>query len=232
MSNRNLIISCVTLVLIIGVSSVASAQSNGSFRFRMGLFEPSADSSYWDEKFDVWTGESEDFQDLVWAGDFLWMPAYSTLGVQFGGSWYQGSTRQSYRDWVDGAGGEVSHWTELTTWDLTVAGVFKPLPSSSVRPYFGLGGGLISYRLVESGDFIDFGSPNNDIVYAVYGDDGTTFEFFGLAGVEFNVPGGWLIFLEGRWRDADTSLGGGFGSLGQRLDLSGYEVTAGFGFNF
>ncbi|RLE23241.1 MAG: hypothetical protein DRJ65_12250 [Acidobacteria bacterium] len=227
-------------LLIIGsllvFAPVAEAQSSwspgdtGSMRFRLGLFEPNADSSYWDEKFDVWTGSGEDFQDLVWAVDGLWMFG-PTVGFQVGSSWYGGATTQSYRDWVDDAGRNISHRTELTTWDLTVAAIFKPFRGSTVRPYIGIGGGLLSWRLLEYGDFIDFGGDGS-VVYGSYRDDGTTFLAFGMAGVEFFSRSGWSFFVEGRWKEAETSLGGGFGGLNQRLDLSGPELSAGIARNF
>lgn len=204
----------------------------GSIKFRLGLFEPQADSSYWDEKFEVWTGSSSDFEDLVWGIDGLWMMA-PTWGVQFGSSWYQGDTYQAYRDWVDSDGREISHRTELSTWDLTAAWVFKPLRGSAIRPYFGIGGGLLSWRLQEYGDFIDFGSSGGDqVVYGAYQDSGTTFMAFGIVGVEFFSRNSWSLFIEGRWQEAETSLGGGFGSLNQRLDLSGPQVSAGIAWKF
>lgn len=230
----------ITLIFVslLGLASVASAQRSwapgdtGSVRFRLGLFQPQADSSYWSEKFDVWTGDADDFQDLVWGVDGVWMAA-PTWGMQFGSSWYQGATNQSYRDWVDDSGREVTHRTELAMWDLTAAFLFKPLRGSTVRPYFGVGGGLLSWRLQEYGDFIDF-SPQGDgaVEYANYRDEGTTFMALGIIGLEFFSRNGWSFFLEGRWREAETSLGGGFSSLNQRLDLSGPEFSAGISWNF
>ena len=229
--NRIFIVCLLALV-----PTVAQAQHSwspgdwGSVRFRLGLYEPSGSSTYWNEKFDVWTGAAEDFQDLVWGVDGLWMAA-PTWGVQLGSSWYQGATTQAYQDYVDNSGREITHRTELTTWDLTAAWIFKPLRGSTVRPYFGVGGGLLSWRLWEQGDFIDFGGDDS-VVFGSYRADGTTFMAFGIVGLEVFTGGGWSFFLEGRWREADTSLGGGFGSLNQRLDLSGPELSAGIAMSF
>ena len=226
-----LIITC-----LIAFTPVAEAQRSwspgdtGSVRFRLGLFEPQANSGYWSEKFEVWTGNAEDFQDLTWGVDGLWMVG-PTWGFQFGSSWYQGATTQSYRDYVDDTGRDIAHRTELTTWDLTAAWLYKPLRGSSVRPYFGVGGGLVSWRLLEYGDFIDFGNDGS-VEYGAYGDEGTTFMAFGLVGLEFLSGSGWSFIVEGRWREAETSLGGGFGSLNQRLDLSGPELSGGISWNF
>jgi hypothetical protein len=204
----------------------------GSVRFGLGLFVPQANSSYWDEKFDVWTGDGEDFQDLVWHVDGVWMFS-PTMGLQFGTSWYRGDTTQSYREWTDANGAEVSHRTELQTWDLTAAWVFKPGSGNSVRPYFGLGGGLCSWRLDEYGDFIDFGAAGPPpIITAGYSASGTTFMAFAIVGLEIYTHGPCSFFLEGRWKHADASLGGDFGSLQQRLDLSGGELSGGIALNF
>ncbi len=236
MSNNKWIYIVFISSCLISFNPAAEAQSSwspgdtGSVRFRLGLFEPTADSNYWDEKFDIWTGSGEDFQDFVWGVDGLWMVG-PTMGFQAGSSWYRGATSQYYRDWVDDAGRNISHRTELTTWDLTVAAIFKPLRGSMFRPYFGIGGGLLSWRLLEYGDFIDFGNDGS-VVYGTYRDDGATFMAFGLIGLEFLSRNGWSFFVEGRWREADTSLGGGFGGLNQQLDLSGPELSAGIAWNF
>ncbi len=236
MTNSKRIFNLMLFGCLLSLAPVAEAQSSwnpgdwGSIRFRLGLYEPAGDSNYWNEKFDVWTGEAEDFQDLVWGMDGLWMAA-PTWGLQFGTSWYQGGTTQSYRDWVDDSGREISHRAELSTWDLTAAWIFKPFQGSSVRPYFGVGGGLLAWQLLEYGDFIDFGDDGS-VVYGSYRDDGTTFMAFGVAGLEFFSRYGWSFFVEGRWKEAETSLGGGFGDLNQRLDLSGPELSAGIAWNF
>jgi len=219
-------------------SSSAEAQSGwragdaGSVRFGLGLFVPQADSSYWDEVFDVWTGDAGDFQDLVWQIDGTWMFS-PTMGLQLGTSWYSGDTSQSYQDWTDADGGEVTHTTQLDTWDLTAAWVFKPGSGNPVRPYLGLGGGLTSWRLQEYGDFIDFGTAGPPpIITTWYEDSGTTWMVFALAGLEFYNRSNWSFFVEGRWKYAEASLGGDFGSLNQDLDLSGGVLAGGISFNF
>ncbi len=230
----------ITLVIIFTLVCAAPATAQpgrnpgdtGSVRFGLGLFAPQADSSYWDEKFAVWTGDGEDFQDLIWRVDGIWMFS-PTMGLQFGTSWYSGATSQSYRDWTDADGRAVTHSTQLETWDLTTAFVFKPASGSMVRPYFGIGGGLTSWRLEEYGDFIDFGASGPPpIVTTGYTDSGTTFMAFALVGLEIYTRGPVSFFFEGRWKYAEASLGGDFGYLQQRLDLSGGELSGGIAFNF
>ena len=236
MLNARRIYIVLIIGFLIGVTSVAEAQRSwhpgdtGSVRFRLGLFEPQADSSYWSGKFYDWTGNAEDFQDLVWGVDGVWMAA-PTWGLLFGSSWYQGATTQSYRDYVDNAGQEISHRTELTTWDLTAAWLFKPLRGSKIRPYLGIGGGLLSWRLLEYGDFIDFGD-DGAVVYATYGDEGTTFMAFALLGIEFFATTGVSFFVEGRWQEAESSGGLRWTCFSSERLWSRLEVSAGISWNF
>lgn len=228
------------LVLILAAAAVASdvqAQVRwrggdvGSMRFRIGAFQPRADSSYWNEKFDTWTGRAKDFEDTTWAIDGRWMFT-PTTGVQIGSSWYQGDAYQVYRDWVDNAGNDIGHRTELTTADVSAAWIYRPLTGSFVRPYLGAGVGFIGWRLREFGDFIDFAQEGAPVVITGYEDEGTVVEAFGLAGLEFWTHSRWSVFVEGRWREAKDTLGRDFADLHQKLDLGGAELTAGFALNF
>lgn len=227
----------VTAGLIFGAALPVAAQQQwhpgdiGSLRVRLGVFEPTQSSSYWTEKFDVWTGEQDAFQDLTWGVDWLWM-ASPNWGLQIGTAGYEGSTVQAYHDFVDVSGFDISHRTEVTTWDLSVAWIFRPFRRSTVQPYVGVGAGFESWRLREAGDFIDFADPDFPILATVYQAEGTDFMAVGIAGVEIRTRSRWSVFLEGRWKEIDGDLGDDFQGLNQRLDLSGPELTAGFSWNF
>ena len=206
-----------------------SYESLGQLRFRFGLFEPSGSSAGWDDVFEGFTGQSSDLDDMVWGGDYLWRFGGGS-GVMFGGSYYRGSTRSAYRDWVAGDGSDVRHTTRLELSDLTVAFVHR-FGTARVRPYIGAGGGLLWWRLVDQGDFIDFGDPELPVFSAWYGADGTTFEAVGLAGLEIPLSPVWGVLIEGRYRWAGDTLGDDFADFGD-LDLSGWELSGGFGINF
>ena len=225
-----------TLVLITAARPV-QAQGNwqpgdfGSLRFRIGLFEPRADSEYWDEIFTTFTGSKGDFQDISFGIDYLWRMSMRS-GLQFGASFYGGSSTQAYRDWVDADGRDIRHNTSLDTWDMTVAYTYRfGARDWKVRPYGGLGLGLLNYRLQENGSFIDFGQSSLPIVNADYRDSGWTWEGFGLAGLEIPLGFKWSFFGEGRYRWSETELGGDFSGAGT-LDLSGFEFSLGFSWNF
>ncbi len=215
----------------------AEAQGNwqpgdfGSLRFRMGLAEPRADSTYWDEVFTTFTGSPSDFRDLSFGLDYLWRTSMHS-GLLFGTGFYGGSATQAYRDYVDADGYDISHTTSLDTWDLSIAYHYRfGRRESKVKPYIGLGGGLLNWRLQESGYFIDFGVPSWPVVWADYRASGWTWQAIGLAGLDFPMSFRWSVFAEGRYRYSDAELGQDFSGFGT-LDLSGYEVALGFSWNF
>jgi hypothetical protein len=202
---------------------------NGQLRFRFGLFEPAGDSDGWDAVFEGFTGSSSDLGDFTWGTDFMWRTGRNTA-VLFGGSFYRGRTTSGYEDWVAGDGSEVKHTTTLQTADLTAAFVVR-FEAGGVRPYLGIGGGFLWYELIDEGYFIDFSSPDLPVFWAWYGADGSTFEAFGLAGIDIPLNPRWSLFVEGRYRAASDDLGQDFSGFGE-LDLSGLELSVGFGIAF
>lgn len=201
----------------------------GQVRFRLGIFEPSGGSSGWDRVFEGFTGQPSDLQDLVWGADFLWRPG-DFGGLLFGFSAFSGSTTSAYEDWVADDGSEIRHTTRLEVADISVAWVYH-FGRGGVRPYAGVGGGLLWWELTDNGFFIDFGDPDLPIIRAIYGADGTTLEAFGLAGIDIPLSPVWSFFAEGRYRWASDELGDDFPDFGD-LDLSGWEISGGFAIAF
>ncbi len=221
------------LFLVTGVDAEAQWQRqyepNSQVRFRLGIFDPAGGSQGWDRVFEGFTGQPSDLQDLVCGADFLWRTSHHTA-VLFGTSSYGGKTTSAYEEWVGDDGSEIRHTTNLDVWDLTAALLYR-FGSSGVRPYAGVGGGLVWWQLTDQGYFIDFGSPGEPVFRGWYGTDGMTFEAFALLGIDIPLSPRWIFFVEGRYRYATDELGGDFAGFG-KLDLSGYEITGGFGINF
>lgn len=227
------------LTLVIAILTLwsvsAEAQANwqpgdfGSWRFYLGFFEPEASSRYWDEAFEVFTGSPSDFEDFVFGADYLWRTSRNG-GLLFGGSIYEGRATQAYIDWVDAEGRDISHTTTLELADLTAAYVLR-FGRSSVQPYVGGGGGLLWWKLREEGSFIDFVDPEYPIIFASYLADGTTWELFALAGIDFRLGRRWSFFFEGRYRWAEDELNLDFSGFGT-IDLSGGQLAGGVAYNF
>ncbi|MCU0302587.1 MAG: hypothetical protein MUC56_00795 [Thermoanaerobaculales bacterium] len=229
---RTAAISAAALLLVAADADAQWARFSepmNQVRFRLGIFEPSGDSDGWDRVFEGFTGEPSDLQDLVWGADYLLRTSRHT-GLLLGFSFMQGATTSGYTDWVASDGSEIRHTTELELADLTAAFVWRP-GGGAVRPYLGAGGGLVFYTLTDEGNFIDFGSPDLPVVWAWYGAEGDTFELFALAGVDIPIGSFWSFFVEGRYRWASDTLGDDYSGFGE-LDLGGWEISGGFGFDF
>ena len=201
------------------------------FRGSIGAFSPDGDSQYWADKEFDFTAVADDYEDFTFAGDYLhYLSARVGLLASFGV--WEGSATQSYRDFVDNFGGEISHVTKLQTAWLDLGMVLSLLGRRAVvMPYVGAGGSLVSFGLTEEGEFIDFGFSPPEVIRDRYLADGDTFGFFWLAGFEVPLGAGTALFAEARWRVADVELEQDFSGLGT-LDLSGRALTAGISFSF
>jgi opacity protein-like surface antigen len=201
------------------------------FRLQLGSFTPDGSSSYWQEKTIDFTGDADDFEDLAFGMEYLRILS-DHFGILGSFSYYEGSTDQSYLDFVDQSGAEIIHRTRLEISDLTV-GVLVNITQRDkpVVPYVGAGGGLYFWRLRESGDFIDFNAFDAPIFTDTFENDGTVFGWYYLAGLEVPLSPNWSVFGEARWQEADDGLDGDFQGLGD-LDLSGRRLSIGMGWSF
>lgn len=211
--------------------SYRNYERDGAFRLRAGLFQPEGDSEYWLEKELDFTGDIDDFENVSIGGDYLWSLGRQT-GVLFSGSYFEGDSTNSYRDFVDNFGNRIRHDTTLQVSSLTAGFHFQFTgPDAMVIPYLAAGGGLYFWNLEEAGDFIDFGPNPPEVFSARLESDGVAPGYFGLLGIE--VPFGRTVsfFAEGRWTQADDELEGDFEDFGD-IDLSGRELSAGLSWSF
>ena len=201
------------------------------FRLRLGMFTPEGDSNFWEETHDVFTGSVDDFEDTSFAADFL-LRRSERLGVMFTLGFFEGDSRQHYRDYVDDMGGEIVHNSELQIMPATIALVGHLAgPEATLRPYVGAGVGFYWWDYREAGDFIDF--EYEEVVPTSFESDGIAFGYFLLAGVDIPIQPNWSVFLEGRWSKVDDDLADDFeDSANTEIDLSGTEISGGVSFRF
>lgn len=226
------------LAAALAIAAPASAQrrqyqggEQNALRFWAGLFAPRGDSAYWNEAFDVFTGDESDFEDSSFGGDFKLALGRRT-SILFSGAYSEGRSDQSYRDFVDVGGNPITHRTDLEIASATAAFVVNLTgPRARVIPYAGVGGGFYSWRLEESGDFIDFFPAEPEIFSATFSDSGDTTGWFWLFGLEVPLGPRWSFFAEGRWQRLDDELGGDFADIG-KLDLAGRTVAGGVAWRF
>jgi hypothetical protein len=204
----------------------------GSVRFRLGYQQPDGGGSYWEDKALTWTGASSDLDGMVWGidGRFMITP---TIGFQTGWEYSSSSVDQSYLDWVDGDGRDITHRTRQTLNEVNGLFVYRPLTRSPLRPFIGAGAGWLFWDIQESGRFIDFADPQDPQIFSTtYSATGSTLSALAIAGVDIRVSRGASFFVEGRYRWANADLGGAFSGLGFGTDFDGYQISGGFSFDF
>jgi opacity protein-like surface antigen len=201
--------------------------NDGEFRIHLGSFQPRGDSEYWSSiQNDFTNSDRSDFEDVSFGADYL-LPLNDRMSLMFSGTWYEGTTTNSYRGFEDNFGDRIRHDTTLDIGSATVGLVFHLLPrGAAIQPYVGVGGGVYPWRLQERGDFIDIDSPNLPIFSARLRSTGTAFGYYGLVGLEAPITRNVSIFAEGRWTRVDDDLSDDFEGFG-KLDLSGREIAAG-----
>lgn len=200
-------------------------------RVQGGLFEPDGGGNYLPDKRLEFTGDAEDFEDVSIGVDYLRLLS-DRLALQVSGNFYEGEADQAYLDFVDSDGFDIFHTTTLEVSSLNLGlVVFLTSRGSAVVPYVGLGGGLYSWRLVESGEFIDFGLFEPEIFADTFVSEGDTFGYHYLVGLDIPLGSQFSIFAEARWQEADDDLDGDFEGFGT-LDLSGREIRAGLSWSF
>jgi opacity protein-like surface antigen len=234
---RRTVLTALTLAAAVLAATAADAQprygygSDNSLRFRVGLFTPEAESDYWVESFDVFTGDGDDFEDVTFGADFRFGLG-PRLALMLTGDVWEGQEDQAYRDFVDDRNRDIFHTTTVDAASLGAGLVFNFTgPDARIVPYAGAGGAVYFWDLEESGDFIDFVPANPELFTTTFQDDGEAFGWFWLVGVEFPIGPQWGFFAEGRWHNVEDELSGDFEGLGD-LDLSGRSITGGVSWRF
>ncbi len=139
---------------------------------------------------------------------------------------YTRTVDTSYRDFVHDSGREIRQSLQLDVVPLGVSLRFVPIDRRGrVTPYAVVGADVFFYEYEEWGEFVDFDSPDLDILDDSFISYGATPGFHVAAGLRVPLDRDWSLFGEGRYQWAKADMGDDF--RGSELDLSG--ATALFG---
>ena len=224
-------------VLITAAPSDAAHRRGGSWgetqalRVQVGILEPRADSDYFDDKALDFDFSETDFEDNSFGVSYVRFVS-DHLGVQFGVTGYEGAADPFYLDFVEANGANIAHSNDLELTNVSIGLMWNILERDrAIIPYLGVGGGLISYDLIENGDFIDFGTDPASIFTDQFAASGDTFGYYVQAGLEVPLGDTWSIFAEAKWNRAEDDLEDDFEGFGE-LDLSYRELAGGFSWSF
>ncbi len=143
------------------------------------------------------------------------------------------------RNYDDEFGNPIEQTTELSQWGVHGELAFALAPRgraigqyvwipSAVVPYVGAGGGLVRYRALMNGRFVDV------VDYTIFSDtirsQGWTPSFHVFGGVDFRLTRHVLLTTEARYAWAKAELGGALAGFDH--DLAGLRISAGVRFVF
>lgn len=213
-----------------------------TFTLRAGFHLPRAGSSdspesLWDRTRSDLTVDTRDLAGGSIGGD-LGIRVTPRLDVLLSAGYNSSRTRSEFRDWVDQDDLPIEQTTEFSIKSGTVGlkaylkdrgraiGRFAWIPETW-NPYVGVAGGIVSYRFVQHGDFIDFETLDifGDRFYSR--DRGGIIHFLG--GLDIAVNGRVLFVGEAKYGFASAPLSTDFVGFPD-LDLAGLQVTFGVGF--
>jgi hypothetical protein len=162
------------------------------------------------------------------------------LDVVAGVDYARSSKRSEYRDFVDNNRLAIEQGTALTTFNLTGSLRYALVPRvhpvgrlawvpRRVVPYVGAGGGASWYKLIQSGDFVDY--VDMSVFPDVFLSKGWTPTVHGFGGVDLQFHRRLFATIEGRYSWASAELGTDFVDF-EPIDLAGFRMSAGISFTF
>lgn len=98
---------------------------------------------------------------------------------------------------------------------------------AKVAPYIGVGGGMLRYRFLQDGDFVDF--KTNNVFRSTFDSSDWAPVVQGLAGAEYTITPSLALTGEARYLWARGELGRDFGGF-NKIDLSGLSANIGLSF--
>lgn len=250
--NRPNALAVAGLVALVALAPTAQAQGGGkgflfkrpigSFSFYGGYAVANAASDVFDDATSQLTLNRRDFSDWMLGGDISFA-ATEKVDLVFDGNFTSAGKASEFREFVDNNDQPIAQKTKFKRVPLT-AGLkyyfadrgravsqFAYIPKR-YAPYIGVGAGAMYYRFSQSGDFVDFNTPDLEVFGATIEDNGWAPMAQGTAGLDMSV-GPWLaVTAEGRYQWAKARLDPQQFEGYDKIDLSGFTGTVGFRVRF
>lgn len=238
----------VMAALIVGAPVAAEAQQGSDFLFgapsvsvglRAGWGQARASSEIFTFTEDRLTVGQDDFGGLAF-GAWLSARVLPRLDLALDVAWAGSEVRSEFRDWVDQDDLPIEQTTRFTRKPLTVSAKLYLtergrsisrlawIPATAA-PYVGAGAGLLWYEFEQTGDWVD--EETLEIFDATFDSSGRSGTGHLFGGVDVTVSPRILFNLEGRYMWAEADMERDFVGF-DPIDLSGFQVLAGFAVRF
>jgi hypothetical protein len=216
--------------------------------FNLGYGIPNAGSDVFDKVINELTLEKGDFRAPVIGGGFSFF-LEDRIDLSFEFSYSKSSSYSEYAIGPPAADGlPIEQETQFTRVPLTASvryfladrgrkiGNLSWIPNAWA-PYIGVGGGRIWYEFAQAGDFVDLEHPECEtlgcpITTGSILSEGWSWTGHAFGGVQWALAPQWVVTAEGRYSLASADLERpAFVGL-DPIDLSGFQLTLGFGIRF
>ena len=245
-------LAAVAVLTALLVPSLVAAQGPGflfkrpvaSLTLRAGYSVPRASSDVFDEDLRLLTLDRSDYNAFAVGGD-LAIRLSDRFDAVFGLAYSRAEARSEFADWDAVDGLPIEQETQFTRLPLT--GSLKAYLLSTGRsigrfawvparwsPYVGAGGGMMWYRYHQTGEYVDFGSCDDegcDIIAGTSESTGWTPTAHVMAGADFSLSPRLALNVEGRYGWASDEMSSDFVDF-DKIDLAGLQATVGFSVRF
>jgi hypothetical protein len=214
----------------------------GSFSLHAGYAMANAGSQVFDDATDLLTLSRRDFDGIAWGGDIS-LSLGERTDLVFSGEFSSASANSEYREFVESNDEPIRQATKFKRVPLAMSvkyyladrgrsiSQFAWIPNR-YAPYVGVGGGAMWYRFRQNGDFVDFDTPDLEIVTDEVQSSGWAPMAQAMAGLDYTV-GNWVaLTFEGRYGYAKARLDPERYEGFDKIDLSGFAGTVGFRVRF
>jgi hypothetical protein len=248
MKRAQALILAVALALLL-VPALTQAQGTGegfffkepvaTWALRAGFDHANAQSDIFSFTSRELTVDRGDFSGFTIASDVN-LRVSPRLGVVLGASYSGSSTPSESRNFVGTDDLPIEQTTSFKRVPITASlkayltprgrsvGSFAWIPAK-VAPYLGAGGGAMWYSFHQNGEFVD---PETLAVFDdTFNSSGWTPEAHAMAGVDISLAPRLVLTGEGRYTYAKADMDEDFVNF-DRIDLSGFAVTAGLAIRF
>lgn len=231
------------LILFAAVCLPSAAFAQDGFRFKppvttlhvkAGMAVPSARGDLFDLMTGELTLEREDFAASTFGADVAFA-ANERVDLIVSLSTTSASRNSESRDWVHEDDLPIEQSTRFRRTPVTLGikyhlrdrgrmiGNHAWVPNRVV-PFVGAGGGLMWYRIEQTGEFVD--ETTLQIFPEEYVSSGKALTAHVSGGVEYWLSPAWGVSLEGRYQFGTGELSGDFASFNE-IDLRGFQLMAG-----
>ena len=211
-------------------------QPNISLFARFGYSLASANSDIFDFTSEELTVNKSDFGSFAFHGEFA-IRLEDRLDLGIGVGIESSTTTSEFREFVGTDDLPIVQQTTFGRYPVTVGakyyladrgrsiGEFAWIPAK-LAPYVGAGGGIMPYRFVQEGEFVDF--QTLDIFLDRFESTGVGVMGYVAAGLDVSLGKRWIVNGDARYSFASAGMDQDFVDF-DNIDLSGLRFALGFG---